>query len=501
MKCPTCQFENDKSALFCLKCGGRIAIECPQCGKILTPQARFCDKCGHPLRAEAVEKKKAFDEVESERKHVTVLFSDLSGYSAMTERLDPEDVKEIMSRIFGEIAQVIVKYEGFIERFIGDAVMAVFGVPIAHEDDPIRAIEAANEIHSLVEKMSPQFEEKIGQSLSMHSGINTGLVVTGEVDLEKGTHGITGEAVNLASRLQGLAKDGEVLVGPATCRQAEGYFTFESLEPTMVKGRIRPLTPYRVVEESNVRTRFEAAQQRGFTAFTGREQEITALHICLNKTLKGNGQFVTVVGEAGVGKSRLIYEFRHNLDRGKITVLQGRCLSYGSSVPYFPLLNALRHGLHLHEEDSPSELQKKTVKNVLAIDETLGQYLPLYLHLLSILSEGYPLPKHLQGQELKSAIQEALAAINILNSKRQPMVLILEDWHWADEASDSALKHLLGMMAPYHLMVVVIYRPEYVSNWGNWSHHTPIVLKPLDSQHTEKIIESGWEAGRLPECL
>ena len=501
MLCPKCDAENPVTNSFCRSCGSQLSRCCPKCDFETTLGDKFCGKCGHSLEETAVQKKKTTSEAESERKHVTVLFSDLSGYTAMTIKLDPEEVKEIMSRIFGEIAQVIAKYEGFIERFIGDAVMAVFGVPKAHEDDPIRAIRAAKEIHDLVENLNPQFENRIDQPLSMHSGINTGLVVTGEIDVQKGTHGITGEAINLASRLQDLAQAGEILVGPDTFRQAEGHFTFKSLKPTVVKGRIQSLTPYRVVEESAIRTRFEAAQRRGLTTFTGRAQEIAALCTCLDKALKGNGQFVTVVGEAGVGKSRLIYEFRHGLDRGKITVLQGRCLSYGRNVPYFPLLNALRHGLHLHEKDSPSELQEKAVKNVLAIDETLEQYLPLYLHLLSIPSEDYPLPRHLHGQELINAIQKALAAINILNSKRQPIVLILEDWHWVDEASDSALKHLLGMMAPHHLMVVVIYRPEYASNWGNWSHHTPIVLKPMDSQHTEKIIGSAWKADRLPEGL
>ncbi|MEE9609642.1 MAG: hypothetical protein V3W19_00240, partial [Desulfatiglandales bacterium] len=183
------------------------------------------------------------------------------------------------------------------------------------------------------------------------------------------------------------------------------------------------------------------------------------------------------------------------------TVSQGRCQSYGSDTPYFPLLNALRHRLHLREEDTPTELLEKAVSNLLAIDQTLEQYLPLYLHLLSIPSEDYPLPEHLQGQELKIAIQEALAAINIFNSNRQPMVFILEDWHWADEASDSAMKHQLGIIAPHPLMVVVIYRPEYDSNWGHWSHYTPIVLKPLGRQHSENIIKSVWGVDRLPEGL
>jgi len=325
----------------------------------------------------------------------------------MAERLDLEDVKEIMSRIFGEIAQVVTKYGGFIEKFIGDAVMAIFGVPKVHEDDPVRAIKAAREIHDVVKGLSPKLESKVGGPLSMHSGINTGLVVTGEVNLKNGTHGIAGDTINLASRLQGLAKPGEILVSPQTYTLVAPYFEMRALDAVNIKGKTRPLIPYRVIKELAVGTRFEAAEQRGFTAFTGREQELETLHSCFRKTAAGDGQFVTMVGEAGVGKSRLTYEFRHSLDRKRTTILEGRCQSFGSDIPYFPLLNALRRGLHLNEEDTQAGLHEKAVANILAIDQTLGQYLPLYLHLLSIPSEEYALPTHLQGEELKSAIQNA----------------------------------------------------------------------------------------------
>jgi len=337
--------------------------------------------------------------------------------------------------------------------------------------------------------------------LAMHTGINTGLVVTGEVDVDKGTHGVVGDTLNLASRLADMAGPGEILTSPETRELISPYFETKPLGAVTIKGKAQPVTPYLVVGELAVRTRFDASERRGFTAFTGREQELATLRSCLDKVAGGNGQFVTVVGEAGVGKSRLLYEFRHSLDRNKITVLEGRCQSYGSDTPYFSLLDALRRGLRLQEEDTPGELLEKTVAGILAIDQALEQYLPLYLHLLSIPSEEYPLPKHLQGQELKNAFQDALAAVNILNSKRQPMVLILEDWHWVDEASDSALRHIVSLIAPYSLIVVVIYRPEYTSNWGNWSYHTPIVLRPLNSYQSENIVKSVWRVDQIPEGL
>jgi hypothetical protein len=190
----------------------------------------------------------------------------------------------------------------------------------------------------VVETLSPKLEEKVGVPLSMHSGINTGLVVTGEADLEKGELGISGETINLATRLQGLAQPGEILVGAQTHDLVSPYFEMLALDKTKIKGKSQPMTPYRVVRELTVRTRFEAAEKRGFTAFIGRNQELNTIHSCFEKSLAGNGQFVTIVGQAGVGKSRLAYEFRHSLDGNRANILQGRCQSFSSNIPYFPLL-------------------------------------------------------------------------------------------------------------------------------------------------------------------
>jgi class 3 adenylate cyclase len=224
MQCPECQFENREGVKFCEDCGAKFELECPACKANIPLGRKFCGDCGYNLtptkkisgeksEAESLPSspstKKSSSDVaplEGERKHVTVLFSDLTGYTVMSEKLDPEEVKEITSRIFGEISKTVDKYDGFIEKYAGDAVMALFGVPRAHEDDPIRAVKAAREIHELVDAVSPEVENRIGQPIAMHTGINTGLVVTGEVDLERGTHGVAGDTINLASRLSNLAK-------------------------------------------------------------------------------------------------------------------------------------------------------------------------------------------------------------------------------------------------------------------------------------------------------
>jgi class 3 adenylate cyclase len=220
MKCPKCLFENPEGSKFCLECGLNLDLKCPHCGKELPHAAKFCNACGHKI-VQPPEPPKPIPISESERKHVTVLFSDMSGYTAMTEKLDPEETKDIMGKIFGEISKVVAKYEGFIEKFIGDAVMAIFGAPTAHEDDPVRAIKASREIHDVVSSLSLQYEKRIGKALCMHTGICTGLVVTGEVNLEKGTHGVLGDTINTAARLSSLAKPGEIVISPDTYHQSD----------------------------------------------------------------------------------------------------------------------------------------------------------------------------------------------------------------------------------------------------------------------------------------
>ncbi|MDJ0818899.1 MAG: AAA family ATPase [Desulfobacterales bacterium] len=435
---------------------------------------------------------------EGERRQATIVFSDLSGYTSMNERLDPEEVEAIMSRIKKEALRIVERHEGIVNQFVGDEVLALFGIPTAHEDDPVRAVKAAMEIHELVRQISPEVEERIGTKLRMHTGISTGLVVTHIRDIREGSYGITGDTVNIGARLAARAEADEIIVDPETFSFVSPFFETDPLEAVTVRGRSHPLALYRIQGESKVRTRFEAAEKIGFTEFTGRKQELIALYSGLEKALAGAGQFVTLAGDAGVGKSRLIYEFRHSLNQNEITILQGRCHSYGASIPYFPHLNALKRGLNLHDEDTAAELLEKAVSNVLAIDRKLEQYLPLYLHLLSIQSEDYKLSGHLQGQELKLAIQEALAAIFILNSKKRPMVLILEDWHWTDEASDSALKHIVSLISSHPVMILVIYRSDYSVNWGNWSHHTPIILKAFDKPGCEDFIKSAWQSNHLP---
>ena len=205
MQCSKCHADNPDSQKFCGQCGAKLETKCPKCGSPNPSKNKFCGECGHNLIPEP-ETKKAEPTSEGERKHVTVLFSDLSGYTTMAEKLDPEEVKEITSRIFDEVSKIVSKYDGFIEKYAGDAVMVLFGADQSHEDDPMRAVRTASEIHDQVENLSPLYEERIGGPLTMHSGINTGLVVTGELNLKKGVHGVAGDAINVAARFERCGK-------------------------------------------------------------------------------------------------------------------------------------------------------------------------------------------------------------------------------------------------------------------------------------------------------
>jgi class 3 adenylate cyclase len=227
-------------------------MRCPTCGHENREGAKFCDECGQrfhspqPSAASLVEQTITVFTPEPERKIITALFSDLTGYTALTERLEPEQVKEITGQVFAGVKQIITNYEGFIDRLLGDGVLAFFGIPKAHEDDPVRALQATLEIHEFVKGLSPRYEGRIGAPLSMHSGINTGLVVTAEVDPEKGSQGVAGDAVNLAARLSGLAGPGEILVGEKTVRRTRGRFEFQDLGAKRVKGKAEPVAMFKL---------------------------------------------------------------------------------------------------------------------------------------------------------------------------------------------------------------------------------------------------------------
>ncbi|HLN79487.1 MAG TPA: adenylate/guanylate cyclase domain-containing protein, partial [Candidatus Bathyarchaeia archaeon] len=429
---------------------------------------------------------------------MTVLFTDLTGYTAMCERLDPEDVKEVMSRIFGEIAQVVTKYEGVIEKFIGDAAMALFGVPRAHEDDPVRAIKAAMEIHELVEALGPQVRAMGCRPLSMHTGIDTGLVVTGGVDAGKGATGVTGDTVNLASRLSGMGKAGEILVGPYTYRIAERYFDFEALEPTPVEGKADPVRIYRVLSRKDQPSKIH--RLTGLRAeLIGRKAEMAQLSEAVEKLRKGKGSIIGICGDAGTGKSRLVEEFKATLDLKEIQWREGQAYAYSQNVPYFPVTDMMKRALRIEEGDPPSKIREKVESR---IERLVGRREDIIPYIGSLLGLSYP---EIEGtspdswkQRLHKAVQEYLsAAVRIA-----PTVFCLEDIHWGDPSSIELLRAILSE-GRHPALFLCLYRPPFTlfpSHMGGAVGDTyrEIRLKHLSPPDALEMTRSLLKTGDVP---
>jgi class 3 adenylate cyclase len=444
---------------------------------------------------------KKIPETEGERKHVTVLFSDLSGYTSMSERLDPEEVKEIMSRIFGEIAQVVTKYEGFIEKFVGDAVMALFGVPEAHEDDPIRAIRVAREIHELVDALSPELEKRVGQPISMHTGINSGLVVTGEVDIEKGTHGVAGDTINLASRLSNLGESGEILVGSDTYRQAEGHFTFESLEPTTLKGKTEPVQVYRVLEQKERPVTIHRLS--GMRAnLIGRKAEIAELGEAVENLRSGKGRIFSICGDAGTGKSRLIEEFKAALDLEEIQWVEGHAYAYSQNIPYFPLIDLLNRAFQIEEGDPPKKVRERLESG---IEHLVGKKEDVVPYVGSLYALNYPEVEDVSPEFWKSRLQDAIQNILSAFAQKAPTIFCLEDLHWADPSFVELLRNAL-LQVRHAAIVLCVFRPTFNLFTSHQLSsiskiYKEIRLQDLSPSEAQDMLESLLETETTPSDL
>jgi class 3 adenylate cyclase/tetratricopeptide (TPR) repeat protein len=462
MNCPTCHSENPEGKKFCGECGTKLEYVCPACASSNPPHFKFCGECGQALTVPPTAKAENRSVTPAERKHVTVLFSDLSGYTAMSEKLDPEEVKEITTRIFGEVAKIVDRYEGFVEKYIGDAVVALFGVPKAHEDDHLRAIRAAKEIHEIVNTVSFQHEEKIGRRLTFHSGITTGLIVSGEVNLEKGTIGMAGDTINLASRLSGVAKPGEILVNENTYLHSKGAFSFERLQPVSIKGKAEPVTPYRLLEE-------RADTARGLTThgitspLVGRTAEMAAIKASLNRLLDGQGGILSVIGEAGLGKSRLIAEIRHAFIYENPLWLEGKTLPYGQKMSYWPFREILWQYADISEDDGTVEAWDKFETRIVGLfPDDSGEILPYLASLIGLEVKGERAKDlaHVDGESMGKQIYFSSRRFFERLGATAPLVLVFEDLHWADESTILLIEHLFPLINRVPLLICGVTRPE-----------------------------------------
>ena len=375
----------------------------------------------------------------------------------------------------------------------------MFGVPASYEDDYLRAVRAALELHSLRRGFSVDLERRLGQPLRTYTGISSGPVVARINDDQ--TPSVSGDALQVASRLAAHAEADEILVSSETQRLIQPFYRLQAKGSLSIKPTAEPVTVYRVDGETGVHTRLQAAEIIGLTRYIGRTEELGALQSALDRANAGEGQFVTVLGDAGVGKSRLVLEFLRTLEGRSINIIQSRCHVQGSRTPYLPFIDLLRDLLGLRKEEAPALVRTSAISSIKAIDTSLETYVPIYLHLLSIENIDDSPTSDLKGDDLSLAIQEALSAILTLHARSAPEVILLEDWHWADDASAEVLKRVAGLIAVHPLMIITTCRPERALDWVYVENHTVLNLGPLNESASTQIIESIIGSGKLPEGL
>jgi class 3 adenylate cyclase/tetratricopeptide (TPR) repeat protein len=527
MKCPKCQFENPDTQKFCGDCGSKLDKVCPNCGGANPSQYKFCGECGCKLDIppEPSSKDLSFDEkltkiqkylpkgltekilsqrdrIEGERKQVTVMFCDMVGFTSLSERLGPEEAYTFMDQVYEILIHKVHDYEGTVNEFTGDGIMALFGAPIALEDSTQKAIRSAYAIHREIERFSKQqMQKKVIAPIRMRIGIHTGPVIVGTLgnDLRVEFKAV-GDTVNLASRMEEIAKTGTTYVTEDTFKLTQGLFRFEALGELSIKGKKDAVRAYRVVAPSTVRTRFDVSAERGLTPFVGRQRELEILFDCLERAINGSGQAVSIVAEAGLGKSRLLYEFRKAVTNEDLTFLEGRCLSYSRNVAYHLHTDILKANFNIREGDSDSEIMAKVNKGlkVLGADENLT--LPYLLEILPVKKSVID-KTHIDQELIKDRIKEAIRQIILMGSESRPLILAYEDIHWADSSSEEILSYVLDSIPGARVFIIFTYRPEFLHTWGGKSFHNQLTLNRLSNRESLAMVNSILDTEHIDKDL
>jgi len=522
MRCAGCGTELLAGKKFCHACGMRAPLACPGCGASVGLDFRFCPDCGQslagldlpdvppptqdPLRRlsehipEGLAQKirAAQATAPGERKQVTVLFCDLAGSTAMAERLDPEEYGDVLDQYLELAVREIYRFEGMVTQLAGDGFMALFGAPVAHEDAPQRAIRAALAIDAALAGLNALLAER-GLELRARIGINTGPVVVGTVGNDlKMDYTAIGDTTNLAARLESLATPGTIVVSEATHRLVRGFFEVRPTGPLAVRGKSLPVIAYEVVGESTGATPIAIAAARGLTPLVGRDDELAQLDACYRRLDGGLAQVVAIVGQAGLGKSRLLYEFRRRLDDEGAAFFEGRCAALGQTVPYFAFLTMLKQHFGLVPGESvEAACAKVACKLGDAPAEKAENEYPALSRMLGLLRDDRDAPA---AEELTRETFEAVTRLLLGESERVPVVVVIEDLHWIDDASRELLETLVARLAHARIMVVVTHRPEDRAAWRTRAALTQLVLRRLDDDDVRHIVRA-VAGGPLPDTL
>jgi class 3 adenylate cyclase/tetratricopeptide (TPR) repeat protein len=506
MQCPQCQFENVDGAKFCNECGGKLEVNCSECGKPNPPGSKFCNECGYDLTKPAEAHPIDYSEpqsytpkhltekilntrssIEGERKLVTVLFADVANYTSMSEKLDPEEVHQIMDGCFKILMDEIHRYEGTINQFTGDGVMALFGAPVSHEDHAQRACYAALSIQKAMDKYGTEVKKNAGVDFEMRIGLNTGKVIVGAIgeDLRM-DYTAVGDTTNLAARIQQTAQPGKVWLSRNTQNIISGFFQIESVGDHELKGIAEKQSIFKLLaEHKEVRTRFEAGLARGITGLVGRRPEMKILREAWERARSGEARLVDIVGEAGVGKSRLIYEFQKAID-DEATFLTGVCIHYGRNINFLPVIDIVRSAFNIEEgmseEEAGRRIQEKSTSE-------LGKMIPFYRNLLSLKidDEGF---NSLNPEGRKFGTFEAVKQLLWSVSESKPLVVFIEDVHWIDKISEEFFVFFSHSIQSKKILMLSAYRPEGAPGWAKGPYYRHLGVEPLSAKSSGHLVRN-----------
>ena len=512
--CSHCPQESPPGARFCIGCGAHLAPSCAGCGAELPDGARFCPGCGRAVESagapaapvagaepEAYTPRHLAEKIltsrsamQGERKPVTVLFCDLVGSTALAERLGADGMHVLLSRFFELALAEVHRYEGTVNQFLGDGFMALFGAPIAHEDHARRAVLAALDIRRVVGERPLTLPSGEAVGLTLRMGLHTGFVVVGAIgDNLRMDYTAVGDTSHLAARLQQAAEPGAILLSDATARLVEGYAVLEGRGPMAIRGRSEPLVVHALTGRGARRSALDPGGGRVLSRFVGRERELATLGDALAQVAAGHGQAVGVVGEPGAGKSRLVLELRGTLaDRG-VTLLEGRCLSYGGTIPYLPVLDLVRAACAIGDGDSPEQVAARVDATLEALGLPARDRAGYLLHLLGLEDSEERLAAQ-SAEQIMARTFDTLRELTLAAGRQGPLVILVEDLHWIDRTSEAYLASLVERLSGAAILLLATYRPGYRPPWLDRSYATQIALRPLGPQDCLALV-----SGLLPE--
>jgi class 3 adenylate cyclase/tetratricopeptide (TPR) repeat protein len=520
MRCARCQHQNEDGARFCEECAAPLALACVNCGRQLSPTAKFCPGCAHPTGLEPQTKaaprftspesyipKHLAERIlnsraalEGERKQVTVLFADLKGSMELLADRDPEEARRILDPVLERMMDAVHRYEGTVNQVMGDGIMALFGAPLAHEDHAVRACYAALRMQDAVHRYSDELRRAQGVEVQIRVGLNSGEVLVRSIGSDlRMDYTAVGQTTHLAARMEQLATPGTVRLTGETLRLAEGYVEVRSLGPIPVKGLSEPLEICELTGAGQARTRLQAAALRGLTRFVGRDAEVEHLRRVLGQAGAGHGQVAAIVGEAGVGKSRLTYEFTNSHRVQDWLILEASSVSYGKATSYLPVIDLLKGYFKIGDRDSHREMRDKVMGRVLGLDRALEPLLPPLLALLDVPVEDAAW-QTLDALQRRQRTLDGVKRLLLRESQVQPLFVVFEDLHWVDGETQALLDSLVDSLGSARLLLLVNYRPEYQHGWGSKAVYSQMRLDALTAESAGELLEAllGDDPGLAP---